>query len=188
MKTILDLTYVEYPSEDGLYGLALGLITLLPIGIFFALAAVFLVNRDLRYAMLVLGLLLSTIGNEGAKKILKEERPAMSHKRGYGMPSDHSQFMAFLFSFFFVHFRANRVLNPQFFIFCLSALAVSSGLVMYSRVYLGVHSVAQVSAGCLIGLGLGAAWARLLGGIQHKWFRQIQLRVDRFWRDNCLIS
>ena len=182
MKSIVDLTYVEYPTADGLYGLILSLISLTPIALFIALFALALVNRDLRYGLLVLGLLLSTIANEVAKKLIKQNRPAFSHKTGYGMPSDHSQFMTFWMVSIITYFTARRVLRGWFFLSFSVCNATLTALVMYSRYYLDVHSVEQVLVGGIIGVVLGYFWTKLIITAEtSSAFALARKAIDRIW-------
>ena len=184
MKNIIDLTYVEYPAEDGLFGLAVAAISLLPIVLFIGLSFVAFFNRDLKYGALCLGLLLSTIGNEIAKKVIRDPRPEQSHKKGYGMPSDHSQFMAFFTAFVFVYFHINRLLNPWFLTLIALSNTVISLLVMYSRIYLGVHTLSQVLVGASIGALLGSVYALTISRLQlTRTFKATQLQVDKIWKE-----
>ena len=185
MKSIVDLTYVEYPSEDGIFGFAVSLVSLTPIALFVGLFSIAVNNRDLRYALLALGLLLSTIANEIAKKIIKQDRPALSHKKGYGMPSDHSQFMMFWLISIIVYFRAHPVLRRWFYISLSISNAILTASVMYSRYYLGVHSLEQIFVGSLSGLILGYTWTHLIIRAElTPAFRAAQTAIDRFWRNN----
>jgi dolichyldiphosphatase len=189
MKKILDLTYVEYPSEDGLMGFTIAVLSLLPFAIFCAMISIFLYSRDLRFGFVVIGLLISTIANEVTKRIVMQERPIGSHKLGYGMPSDHSQFMAFWFVFTFLYFRDSRTFQQWFFKLATTLNAGIVGIVVYSRIYLGVHSLPQVIVGFSCGCFFGLFWSRFACNFQHSQrFKSVQISINRIWAEKCLLN
>jgi dolichyldiphosphatase len=87
--------------------------------------------------------------------------------KGYGMPSSHSQFVAFFsltFSLFLI-FRHTPKPSPthtpltftQRLIVSLLA-CVCAGAVAVSRVYLNYHTPKQVLAGAIVGVIVAVAW------------------------------
>lgn len=106
--------------------------------------------------------------NFALKRVLKEERPAKMHGRGYGMPSSHAQFVAF-FSLSLTLFLLFRHVpkqptsshTPLSFMsrVVLSGIALAiAGLVAWSRIYLNYHTPKQVLVGVSAGLIISAAW------------------------------
>jgi membrane-associated phospholipid phosphatase len=89
----LSLTYVQY--EDTPLDLAFALCTFVPFVIAICQVSCVFINRCLEATFAFLGLVVSTGINAVLKSIIKEPRPEGSHRHDYGMPSDHSQFMAF---------------------------------------------------------------------------------------------
>lgn len=102
------------------------------------------------------------------KRVLKEERPLKMQGKGYGMPSSHSQFVAFfsLSLTLFLLFRhvpkeptsshAPLSMASRFF---LSACALAAaGLVAWSRIYLNYHTPKQVLVGVAAGLMISSGW------------------------------
>ena len=164
----LSLTAVAYDSGDTL-GKVLALVSLIPIIIPAQLAALFAVRRDWQTLVLGFGVIFSVVLNKLLKDLLKIPRPlrdcdgvdsifsAGSHEE-YGMPSNHSQLMAFVSTFASMYLVA-RVRAPRFEVAGWVILGVvSSGLVAYSRVYLWYHTTEQVLAGLCVGTLAGAFW------------------------------
>lgn len=106
--------------------------------------------------------------NFALKRVLKEERPAKMHGKGYGMPSSHAQYVAF-FSLSLTLFLLFRHVPKQptsshtpltmVTRVILSGMALATaGLVAWSRVYLNYHTPKQVMVGVFAGLASSAAW------------------------------
>jgi len=158
-----DDTYVLYNGDD-VFSFISCYFTLLPIFIMVFYFSWFVVTRELEACVLAGGHVVNDIVNNIVKKIIKQPRPynyfgdsfqQNTIRSGYGMPSAHSQFMGFfamyvglrLFVFWETSSRNKHA--------GLCALVGAALLVAWSRVYLGYHSVSQVS----VGLSLGAALA-----------------------------
>lgn len=154
----LDFTYVVYDSTS-LFSEFMAFVTFLPIILLIALAASFAVRREIETGYFGAGCLVSTCLNSILKKIVKEPRPIGSAKKGFGMPSDHSQMMSFLgvYMLLWLMFKGNfdtRYVKP-----CLSLVTIGMMVcVPISRVVLGVHSVKQVLCGSVIGASLALLW------------------------------
>lgn len=157
------LTHVRYRRGDQL-GHFLAWISLVPVFICFGgFVSHFIFRRELQGMFFALGLLISQLINELIKKSVQQARPEtcaiLEMCDSHGWPSSHSQFM-FFFAMYctLLTFKGTGIWNPRtkFFVNSLHwALAV---LTIYSRVYLGYHSVAQVFAGTALGICLGALW------------------------------
>ncbi len=158
----LEWTYVLY--EDTLVDKACAFLNFVPFVIIFGLLTQMASRRCCESWFLLTGLLLSTMLNGIVKNIVQQPRPPTSYRHDFGMPSDHSQFMAF-FALYVVnwvwsgrvkwHHQAHLKPALALLVPCLSAT------VMYSRVRSGVHSVEQVLIGCSIGLAFGMIWTVL---------------------------
>lgn len=157
------LTHVRYRRGDSL-GHFLAWISLIPV--FISLGGFvchFVFRRDLQAMFFALGLIISQFINELIKTSVEQERPdtciALETCDSHGWPSSHSQYMFFFAVYFtFLTFRGVGLgtLTQKFVVaFIPWPLAV---LTMYSRVYLGYHTVAQVFAGATLGLFLGSLW------------------------------
>jgi dolichyldiphosphatase len=93
------------------------------------------------------------------KRLIRQPRPTKIKSRGYGMPSSHSQVASFFatYSNFESGFiKADWSIHVGLVV--ANAIALS---VIWSRVRLGHHSLAQVSVGTVIGMLFGYFWNRL---------------------------
>ena len=153
---VFDLTYIEYPDSNS--GFLFAALSLLPLFLIFSLLPVSLVARKLSYVVLFVGVLCSTIVNESLKRLIREPRPPGSHREGFGMPSDHSQFCAFWTAYFIVYLVGKGGIRRSFKIGCTAVNMTLSLMVMYSRVFLGVHSSPQVLCGAVVGTIMGLGW------------------------------
>jgi len=100
------------------------------------------------------------------KQIIKEPRPAAAFalgRTGYGMPSDHAQFMFFFATYccLFVYFDATfeDKIWKHFAALAVYALAC---IVSYSRLYFELHTVLQVAVGAVMGGVFACLWFILL--------------------------
>ena len=182
---VFQLTYIEYPSEDKYFGFLMALFSLAPILLLPSILTTFVYSRDLRVGFLSLGLILSTVINEVLKAIIKQQRPLLSHRKGYGMPSDHAQFMFFLFVVARNMLKDKRF-RPGFARVVSSVLFIASVLVMISRIYLGVHTLSQVFIGALIGFIFGAIWTKLFEALSSEGFISHWSNIiDSIWFTYC---
>lgn len=168
-----DDTFVLYNSDD-IFSFVLVYFTLLPIFVMVFIFSWFITTRELEACILAAGHVVNDIVNNIVKNYIKEQRPLglfsdeksfqkNSNRSGYGMPSAHSQFMGFLTGYlllrvlFFWKFQRS-VKGSLTKLLGLCILIGSSGLVSISRVYLGYHSVKQVTLGLVLGLFLGSSY------------------------------
>jgi dolichyldiphosphatase len=126
-------------------------------------------SREAEVTLMFAGQLACEAFNFVLKRIIKEERPARMHGKGYGMPSSHAQFLAFwsisMVLFLLVRHRPSpaprRHHQPLSF---AERLTISIGslvlaaLVGWSRVYLNYHTTKQVLAGSLAGSLTAIIW------------------------------
>ena len=109
------------------------------------------------------------------KELAHEARPltceALEMCDSNGWPSSHSQYMCF-FSIYVTLLATRRLhfgdeLRRVFIALLPWPFALT---VMYSRVYLGYHTVSQILAGGTLGCLLGAAWYFLMDIVVSPWF------------------
>lgn len=118
--------------------------------------------KCINHLLFLIGLVISHESAKIMKKMLKQPRPTGAFLSSYGMPSDHSMFMFFITSYVILFLRSNPRLRRSSFAISAVSLIVTSCLVCFSRLYLGVHSVDQVSVGAGIGILLGCFWYLLV--------------------------
>ncbi|OAE30815.1 hypothetical protein AXG93_857s1180 [Marchantia polymorpha subsp. ruderalis] len=173
------LTHVRYERGDKL-GHLLAWASLLPVIIGLGgFLSHFIFRREMQAMAFGLGLILSEFINEMIKKVVKEARPItcelLEMCDSHGWPSSHSQYMCF-FSIYLTllvlrrfHFTDSFSRNFTAILPWPFALAT-----IYSRVYLGYHSVAQVIAGSAVGLTLGSAWFVIVNKYLVKFFPTLE--------------
>merc|ERR1712147_238669 len=115
-------------------------------------------------ARLTVGLVMATVVCRCLKLAIDSPRPDVGHlvhPGNSGFPSDHSMSSAFAAAF--VHVEAGTFNWPYLIVkpVIQLILLIYPFLVMFSRVYLQYHTVAQVAAGWLIGLLMGRLWSPL---------------------------
>lgn len=154
----ITLTHVRYRRGDPL-GLFLAWVSLIPVFISLGgFVSHFLFRREIQGLCFTLGLLLSQLLNELVKSSVQQARPAtcalLEACDSHGWPSSHSQYMFFFAAYLsllslrgssgLAHASSRRLLAALPWPFAL--------LTMYSRVYLGYHTLAQVPNSSLIHL------------------------------------
>ncbi|KAF4119607.1 dolichyldiphosphatase [Geosmithia morbida] len=90
----LSITHVYYDPDDRL-SLACAYLALLPQALCVVYVTLIMSTREVEIALTFLGQLACEALNFVLKRLIKEERPARIHGKGYGMPSSHAQFVAF---------------------------------------------------------------------------------------------
>ncbi|KAJ7917522.1 PAP2-domain-containing protein [Mycena leptocephala] len=161
----LDLTHVLY-DDSSYFSLALALVTLSPILLMPAYAALAVQTREYLIIMMWAGQLTGEALNLVLKHAIKQERPSYSAANGYGFPSSHSQYMGYFASFLMLHlyFRHKftstgyRMLDQAWRAVIYTALTVWALVVAYSRFYLRYHSIPQILWGSGIGVALGVSF------------------------------
>ncbi|KAM3581339.1 hypothetical protein VKS41_006166 [Umbelopsis sp. WA50703] len=190
--TSLSLTHVQFHPHD-LFGELLAYITLAPLAILVFYASVIVARREVSGILFLAGQLSCEALNALLKEYLQISRPNDHLGTGYGMPSSHSQFMAFFAvqTVLYTHFNI-RLDHPKIkWLLYLPTLALTM-LVMYSRVHLGYHSIEQVLVGCGIGTIYSVIWfsfaeyVRQLGLIH--WIINLPLCQSIYLRDSRSID
>eukprot|EP01127_Copromyxa_protea_P006203 TRINITY_DN16013_c0_g1_i1.p1 TRINITY_DN16013_c0_g1~~TRINITY_DN16013_c0_g1_i1.p1 ORF type:complete len:209 (-),score=40.27 TRINITY_DN16013_c0_g1_i1:2-628(-) len=166
------ITFVEY-EEDSIASLVLALVSLTPIFAVIGHASILLVKRDLQAITLFLGVLLCVVLNEVLKHILKEPRPIGSRKDGHGMPSNHSQ-LSFFFAVSLLLIWQRWKMEPVWRRFLSFAGISAACLVAFARVFHGVHSVAQISVGAIVGTLFAFVWDFITDKFLRPLFPKIQ--------------
>ena len=135
----------------------------IPFGVALTLLAFFAVFRSPYAVWCGTGLLVSAVLNVVLKHSICQPRPSSAARPGYGMPSHHSQFMAFAAAVVYValpsasHLPAATLRRRLVLVVLILAVLV----VAHGRVAHGYHSWAQVVAGMMVGAGAGLIWASL---------------------------
>ncbi|KAK6126033.1 hypothetical protein DH2020_040147 [Rehmannia glutinosa] len=173
------LTHVRYQKGDQL-GHFLAWISLVPI--FISLGGFFshfIFRRELQGMFFAIGLLISQFVNEIIKKSVQQARPEMcvllEMCDSHGWPSSHSQYMLFfaVYLTLLTHYRIGALFRYQMWIVRLLVWPLAV-LTMYSRVYLGYHTVAQVFAGAVLGAVLGGGWFWVVNNLLWCRFQAIE--------------
>eukprot|EP00238_Polyblepharides_amylifera_P006395 CAMPEP_0196584742 /NCGR_PEP_ID=MMETSP1081-20130531/48306_1 /TAXON_ID=36882 /ORGANISM="Pyramimonas amylifera, Strain CCMP720" /LENGTH=166 /DNA_ID=CAMNT_0041906063 /DNA_START=124 /DNA_END=621 /DNA_ORIENTATION=- len=158
------LTHIRYPEGDTL-GLLLAFFALFPIFIHVALIGALLARREIQYLFLLIGLTMNEVLSILLKKLIKGPRPescaALEMCSSYGMPSSHSQYMAFLAVLLSLDLATHWIRRSQCDVVQKVLCALSWPcmiIVMYGRVYLGYHDELQVVAGATVGIVSAAVW------------------------------
>ncbi|EHY55274.1 hypothetical protein HRR83_009076 [Exophiala dermatitidis] len=159
----LSLTHVRYNPNDPVSYLSAWL-ALVPQGLCVAYVTLIWATREVEILLMFTGQMACEALNFALKRLIREERPHQMHGKGYGMPSSHSQFVAF-FSVSLTLFLLIRHVparstsySPSTFSerLLLSLVAcLGTGAVAASRVYLNYHTPMQVG----VGAGAGAMFA-----------------------------
>ncbi|XP_072975306.1 lipid phosphate phosphatase gamma [Typha angustifolia] len=169
------LTHVRYQRGDPL-GHFLAWVSLVPI--FISLGGFishFLFRREIHGLCFALGLILSQALNELIKSSVQQSRPdtcaALEACDSHGWPSSHSQYMFFFATFLTLLALKKSSRGRLFFSSITWPFAI---LTMYSRVYLGYHSLAQVYAGAAVGIVFGAVWYWITNAVLVEYFPAIE--------------
>ncbi|KAF7309875.1 acidPPc domain-containing protein [Mycena indigotica] len=160
----LDLTHVLY-DDDSYFSLALALLTLSPILLMPAYAALAVQTREYVIIIMWAGQLIGEVLNLVIKHTVKQARPSYSAANGYGFPSSHSQYMGYFATYLVLHLYCRhrfassgyKLLDGAWRLALYAAIISWAGVVAYSRYYLRYHSPSQIWWGLGIGTGLGAA-------------------------------
>jgi len=197
-KTNFQFTHVTYNFGDNV-GFILAFISLFPVFLLVQLVALLFIRRDWQTFIILIGLSLNVFLNNLLKTTFHQLRPDSSCPHGFdqgsfeefGMPSNHSQFMAFFASYstFFIFLRVEAALSERLFYTMLSIVSMCG--VSYSRVYHGYHTPEQVLVGCVVGVFTGSLWflcyAFVFEPIGH---RVVNFRIARYFcvRDTSRVT
>ncbi|PHT28883.1 Lipid phosphate phosphatase gamma, chloroplastic [Capsicum baccatum] len=164
------LTHVRYQKGDQL-GHFLAWVSLVPVFISLGgFSSHFIFRRELQTMFFALGLLISQFVNEVIKTSVQQARPEtcalLEMCDSHGWPSSHSQYMFFFAVYFtsLTYRRLGLICRNQL-IFAYLLVWPMAVLTMYSRVYLGYHTVAQVFAGAGLGAVLGWGWFWIVNNV-----------------------
>ncbi|KAJ8695307.1 hypothetical protein PTI98_007913 [Pleurotus ostreatus] len=161
-ETSLDLTHVLY-DDSSLFSLALALITLSPILLMPAYAALCVQTRELTIIVMWAGQWACEGLNWVLKRAVKQQRPVGASGKvsnGYGFPSSHSQYMGYFAAFLVCHLCFHHrftssgypILDLLWRYAVYSAILGWAGAVAYSRYHLEYHTASQI----IWGFGIGA--------------------------------
>jgi len=157
----LTLTHVQYKSGSRFH-LFLAYASLFPILQLYTYNILIFYTRELTICNVYMGQLLNEFFNLALKKTIKQPRPTKVLGGGYGMPSSHAQFVAYLATFIILHLerRVRLVGDPTNLYKRLYQGVVTVGalLVGYSRIELGYHTPYQVSVGLTLGVIFGCLY------------------------------
>ncbi|EPS61783.1 hypothetical protein M569_13007 [Genlisea aurea] len=173
------LTHVRYQRGDHV-GHLLAWISLIPVFISFGgFVSHFIFRRELQGLFFAVGLLISQFINEAIKTSVQQARPEtcalLEMCDSHGWPSSHSQYMFFLaiYCTLLTHYRMGILFRKQWAIVVLIVWPLAV-LTMFSRVYLGYHTVAQVLAGAALGVFLGGGWFWVVNNLLRRHFPAVE--------------
>ena len=183
----LAVTHVYYSPHDP-FSLVSAYLALIPQALMVIYVTLIYARREIEVVLMFAGQLLCELANWILKRLIKEDRPKGTYfprswsswvdeveilGEGYGMPSSHSQFMAF-FAVYVALYLLHRYPSPPSNNYSLlyrtrkTALVIrllqstivlcGASLVCMSRIYLRYHTPRQVIAGAGTGAFLGIAW------------------------------
>ncbi|XP_049393079.1 lipid phosphate phosphatase gamma [Solanum stenotomum] len=173
------LTHVRYRKGDQL-GHFLAWVSLVPV--FISLGGFishFIFRRELQGMFFAIGLIISQFINEIIKKSVQQARPEtcalLEMCDSHGWPSSHSQYMFFFAVYFtlLTYKKLGLIFRNQLLVAVVLVWPLAV-LTMYSRVYLGYHTVAQVFAGAALGAVLGWGWFWIVNNVLSGLFPAIE--------------
>lgn len=173
------LTHVRYQKGDQL-GHFLAWVSLVPVFISFCgFFCHFMFRRELQGFFFAIGLLISQFVNEVIKTSVQQARPEtcvmLEMCDSHGWPSSHSQYMFFFAVYFtLLTYKKIGVLSRNQMWIAGLVVWPMAVLTMYSRVYLGYHTVAQVFAGASLGIFLGGLWFWVVNSLLRCYFPMIE--------------
>ncbi|KAF9094704.1 hypothetical protein BGX23_001709 [Mortierella sp. AD031] len=163
--TSLSITHVQFAQNDILSKL-FAYVTLSPLAILCGYVAVIITSRDLKPAVMLAGQLVNELLNLILKRLVKQARPTEYLGDGYGMPSSHSQFMAYFATYIVILMYRRSIASEPIVPHTVSAVVILwSALVVYSRVHLYYHTWQQVVAGTICGFFFAIVYYHIANGI-----------------------
>ncbi|KAI8920235.1 hypothetical protein PhCBS80983_g05532 [Powellomyces hirtus] len=161
----VSLTHVQFDPSDPI-GMVMAYISLAPLALIISYVTLIAFRRDLATCLMLIGQLVNEGVNFVAKKIVRQARPTEYLGNGYGMPSSHSQFVAFFAAYVTIytirrlHFR-HAVWKP---LICAACILMAA-LVAYSRIRLSYHTPKQVIVGLTCGTIFAGLWFLLCDNV-----------------------
>ncbi|KAG0328590.1 hypothetical protein BG000_000421 [Podila horticola] len=166
--TSLSITHVQFVQNDILSKL-LAYVTLSPLAILCGYAGAILTGRDLKAVIMLGGQLLNEVVNQALKRLVKQARPTEYLGDGYGMPSSHSQFMAYFATYMVILMYRSGSDSNILMAHAVSAIVVVWAiLVVYSRVHLYYHTWQQVVAGTVCGCVFAVGYYYVVKALRSK--------------------
>eukprot|EP01095_Lingulamoeba_sp_RSL-Kostka_P009508 TRINITY_DN3308_c0_g1_i1.p1 TRINITY_DN3308_c0_g1~~TRINITY_DN3308_c0_g1_i1.p1 ORF type:complete len:171 (+),score=0.01 TRINITY_DN3308_c0_g1_i1:186-698(+) len=131
-------------------------------------------KRDLSTIFFFIGQVFNQIISMVLKKLINSPRPEGSPRSGSGMPSSHSQMIAF-FSCYIILLLYTRLkfennINKHLLSVCL---IFSTIMVAFSRTYILYHTYEQIFVGIIIGVVFGSLWFIIQNYIISKFYSKI---------------
>ncbi|KAF9955606.1 hypothetical protein BGZ72_003588 [Mortierella alpina] len=185
--TSLSLTHVQFTQGD-LISQFYAFVTLSPMVLVSGYVCIILVTRDIKPAVMFAGQLANEVINQILKRLVKEARPTEYLGDGYGMPSSHSQFMAYFATYAIILMYRRGVSPGEIIPHIFSVVVVVwAALVVYSRVHLYYHTWQQVVAGTICGIIFALIYYFIANKflrstgifewiVNHPWARELHVR------------
>lgn len=163
------LTYTLYKSNDFISYIS-ALLALIPLCINVSYLTLIYFRREIELLLIFIGQELCRLLNLALKHLIQQPRPNPIFS-GYGMPSNHAQFVSFFSGYFIIwsFYRARNLLCiPRTRnVIILSLLVVSVSL---SRVYLQYHTFLQIVVGFFVGIVFSIVWFFFISLLRHLGF------------------
>jgi dolichyldiphosphatase len=134
--------------------------------------------RSFHACYIVLGGIVAAVSAKILKNIIRQPRPAPLSKalvpqaKGYGMPSSHSQVVAYFGVYLQLLLIISTTYHPFLIITSLVALNAFCCSIYLSRVRLGNHTLTQVVAGGILGALIAIAWYAMWRTTVSPWLYQ----------------
>ncbi|KAI9028108.1 phosphatidic acid phosphatase type 2/haloperoxidase [Phycomyces nitens] len=136
-------------------------------------AAFLLYFRSFHLGYFVIGSVITALTAKILKNTIKQPRPSHSSdirsKISYGMPSSHSQVVIFFAVYIHLAFSSNWIeysLGRSILVLVVQLVAF---LIVWSRVELGHHTLAQVLVGSALGAAMALSWFLLWQEVGHRY-------------------
>ncbi|KAF2858621.1 PAP2-domain-containing protein [Piedraia hortae CBS 480.64] len=165
----LSLTHVHYNPNDPWSHLS-AYLALVPQALTITYVTLMWATREAEICLMFAGQMGCEALNWCLKRWIKEERPTQMHGKGYGMPSSHSQYVAFFSTFFSLfillrhdphrpHSSSTHIPTPFRHRLALAVLSLFCAVgVTQSRIYLNYHTPRQAYTGFAIGVACALGW------------------------------
>lgn len=178
-RKVFEFTYAEYSANEPVWGLSMILVSFIPHIIPLVVLTRYLTLKCNHHLFFFVGLVASHEFAKILKKIIKQPRPAGAQLSSYGMPSDHSQFVAFT-AVYLLQVLLRQGTKKSAMVFSALFMSFTCVAVFYSRLYLRAHTREQVMVGAVLGLITGRLWYWLTTVHFLKWTK-INKIIDRVY-------